>query len=90
MAYSHVDFSGNQYILEKGFYNNSADWGSEDNVICSIQPILPVSTAAAWIRPADTVAWLRNTPLPGYGIHRCLFKDFTVAWLRNTPLPGYG
>ncbi|CAL8373627.1 unnamed protein product [Boreogadus saida] len=40
VAYSHVDFSGNQYILEKGFYNNSADWGSEDNIICSIQPIL--------------------------------------------------
>lgn len=42
VAYSHVDFSGNQYILEKGFYNNSADWGSQDNRICSIQPILPV------------------------------------------------
>uniref|UniRef100_A0AAV2K431 Tissue-resident T-cell transcription regulator protein ZNF683 n=1 Tax=Knipowitschia caucasica TaxID=637954 RepID=A0AAV2K431_KNICA len=42
VAYSHVDFSGSQYILEKGFYNNSADWGSLDNKICSVQPILPV------------------------------------------------
>ncbi|XP_069555677.1 uncharacterized protein crybg2 [Brachyistius frenatus] len=40
IAYSHVDFSGNQYILEKGFYNNSADWGSQDTRICSVQPIL--------------------------------------------------
>ncbi|XP_067282605.1 serine-rich adhesin for platelets [Pseudorasbora parva] len=40
VAYSHVDFSGNQYVLEKGFYNNCSDWGSEDNRICSIQPIL--------------------------------------------------
>ena len=63
VAYSHVDFSGSQYILEKGFYNNSADWGSEDNIICSIQPILLVSTAA-W---PDTVRWLWNTLLPGYG-----------------------
>uniref|UniRef100_A0A673ABQ6 Serine-rich adhesin for platelets-like n=1 Tax=Sphaeramia orbicularis TaxID=375764 RepID=A0A673ABQ6_9TELE len=40
IAYSHVDFSGSQYILEKGLYNNCADWGSEDNRICSVQPIL--------------------------------------------------
>uniref|UniRef100_A0AAQ4P373 Beta/gamma crystallin 'Greek key' domain-containing protein n=1 Tax=Gasterosteus aculeatus aculeatus TaxID=481459 RepID=A0AAQ4P373_GASAC len=40
VAYSHVDFSGNQYILEKGVYNNCADWGSEDTRICSVQPIL--------------------------------------------------
>uniref|UniRef100_A0A3Q3G4X5 Uncharacterized LOC109997824 n=1 Tax=Labrus bergylta TaxID=56723 RepID=A0A3Q3G4X5_9LABR len=40
VAYSHVDFSGHQYILEKGFYNNCADWGSQDNRICSVQPIL--------------------------------------------------
>ncbi|KAM9384403.1 uncharacterized protein crybg2 [Pholidichthys leucotaenia] len=42
IAYSHVDFSGNQYILEKGYYSNCADWGSEDNRICSVQPILLV------------------------------------------------
>ncbi|XP_056335184.1 beta/gamma crystallin domain-containing protein 2-like [Danio aesculapii] len=40
VAYSHVDFSGNQYVLEKGFYNNCGDWGSGDNRICSLQPIL--------------------------------------------------
>ncbi|XP_056597772.1 uncharacterized protein crybg2 [Triplophysa dalaica] len=41
VAYSHVDFSGNQYVLEKGFYTGCGDWGSGDNRICSIQPILP-------------------------------------------------
>lgn len=40
-----MDFSGSQYILEKGFYNNCADWGSQDNRICSVQPILLVSSA---------------------------------------------
>ncbi|XP_036000710.1 LOW QUALITY PROTEIN: beta/gamma crystallin domain-containing protein 2 [Fundulus heteroclitus] len=40
VAYSHVDFSGNQYILEKGFYSNCADWGSQDTRVCSVQPIL--------------------------------------------------
>ncbi|XP_058474843.1 uncharacterized protein LOC131447238 [Solea solea] len=40
IAYSHVDFSGKQYILEKGFYTNCADWGSQDTRICSLQPIL--------------------------------------------------
>ncbi|XP_037549013.1 beta/gamma crystallin domain-containing protein 1 [Nematolebias whitei] len=44
VAYSHVDFSGSQYILEKGFYNNCADWGSQDMRICSIQPILLAPT----------------------------------------------
>ncbi|XP_028819902.1 beta/gamma crystallin domain-containing protein 2 isoform X2 [Denticeps clupeoides] len=50
VAYSHVDFSGDQYILEKGFYNNCADWGSVDNRICSIQPILRASTAISIYR----------------------------------------
>lgn len=43
IAYSHVDFSGHQYILEKGFYSCCSDWGSEDNRICSLQPILQVT-----------------------------------------------
>ncbi|KAK2830599.1 hypothetical protein Q5P01_018530 [Channa striata] len=39
IAYSHVDFSGNQFILEKGFYSNCADWGSQGARICSVQPV---------------------------------------------------
>ncbi|KAI4885731.1 hypothetical protein NFI96_018208, partial [Prochilodus magdalenae] len=50
VAYSHVDYSGNQYVLEKGFYNNCADWGSEDNRICSIQPILQAQAEGSSFR----------------------------------------
>lgn len=57
IAYSHVDFSGDQYILEKGFYNNCADWGSQDNRICSVQPILLVRTT--WVRKTMSVLVLR-------------------------------
>ncbi|MBN3321389.1 CRBG2 protein, partial [Atractosteus spatula] len=42
IAYSHVDFSGDQYILEKGFYNSCQDWGATDCKICSVQPVLLV------------------------------------------------
>ncbi|KAF5891860.1 serine-rich adhesin for platelets-like, partial [Clarias magur] len=50
VAYSHVDYSGNQYVLEKGFYNTCADWGSGDNRICSIQPILPALADSVTLR----------------------------------------
>lgn len=57
IAYSHVDFSGNQYVLEKGFYNNCADWGSKDTRICSVQPILPVSTTEHHFNTDPSVYW---------------------------------
>ncbi|XP_034747985.1 uncharacterized protein crybg2 [Etheostoma cragini] len=50
IVYSHVDFSGHQYILEKGFYNNCADWGSPDTRICSAQPILLAPTDSSGTR----------------------------------------
>ncbi|KAJ8385006.1 hypothetical protein AAFF_G00196720 [Aldrovandia affinis] len=50
IAYSHVDFSGNQYVLEKGFYTNYGDWGAADNRICSLQPILPAPTETPSVR----------------------------------------
>ncbi|XP_039595272.1 uncharacterized protein crybg2 [Polypterus senegalus] len=40
IAYSHVDYSGNQYILEKGYYHTWQDWGASDFKISSVQPIL--------------------------------------------------
>uniref|UniRef100_A0A8C4SYP0 PR domain containing 1b, with ZNF domain n=1 Tax=Erpetoichthys calabaricus TaxID=27687 RepID=A0A8C4SYP0_ERPCA len=40
IAYSHVDYSGNQYILEKGYYHTWQDWGASDFKIASVQPIL--------------------------------------------------
>lgn len=70
IAYSHVDFSGSQYILEKGFYNNCADWGSQDTRICSVQPILLVRTAVKsskyWFDPC---------------IHVLMWLTFLLCWL---------
>ncbi|KAG8451280.1 hypothetical protein GDO86_003490 [Hymenochirus boettgeri] len=42
VAYENVDFSGKQYILEKGTYNNFQDWGAENCKISSVQPVLQV------------------------------------------------
>ncbi|KAK1153155.1 hypothetical protein AOXY_G30508 [Acipenser oxyrinchus oxyrinchus] len=39
IAYSNVDYSGSQYILEKGFYNSYQDWGGSDSQIASVQPV---------------------------------------------------
>ncbi|XP_077337174.1 beta/gamma crystallin domain-containing protein 2 isoform X2 [Lithobates pipiens] len=42
VAYENVDFSGEQYILEKGIYHSYQDWGAKDSRICSVQPVLQV------------------------------------------------
>ncbi|XP_038614242.1 beta/gamma crystallin domain-containing protein 2 [Tachyglossus aculeatus] len=42
VAYEHVDFSGEQFVLEKGVYRNCDDWGSGSGTINSLQPILQV------------------------------------------------
>ncbi|XP_069612859.1 beta/gamma crystallin domain-containing protein 2 isoform X2 [Ranitomeya imitator] len=42
VAYENVDFSGEQYILEKGIYHNYQDWGAKDSHISSVQPVLQV------------------------------------------------
>nr|XP_033810344.1 beta/gamma crystallin domain-containing protein 2 [Geotrypetes seraphini] len=42
IAYSDVNFSGEQYVLEKGMYRNCQDWGSDDGRISSLQPVLQV------------------------------------------------
>ncbi|KAG8588722.1 hypothetical protein GDO81_006074 [Engystomops pustulosus] len=42
VAYENVDFSGEQYILEKGIYQSYHDWGAKDSKICSVQPVLQV------------------------------------------------
>ncbi|XP_043940004.1 beta/gamma crystallin domain-containing protein 2 [Protopterus annectens] len=40
IAYENVNFSGAQYILEKGVYHNCHDWGASEDQISSLQPIL--------------------------------------------------
>ncbi|OCT92001.1 hypothetical protein XELAEV_18015059mg [Xenopus laevis] len=42
VAYENVDFSGEQYILEKGIYHNHQDWGAENCKISSVQPVIQV------------------------------------------------
>ncbi|NWZ51325.1 CRBG2 protein, partial [Haliaeetus albicilla] len=42
VAYEGTNFSGEQYILEKGVYRNCEDWGATDCCIASAQPILQV------------------------------------------------
>ncbi|TKC52599.1 hypothetical protein EI555_018048 [Monodon monoceros] len=38
-AYENPDFTGEQYILEKGFYTSFEDWGGKNCKISSVQPI---------------------------------------------------
>lgn len=42
VAYEGTNFSGEQYVLEKGVYRNCEDWGAGDCRIASVQPILQV------------------------------------------------
>ncbi|XP_053310474.1 beta/gamma crystallin domain-containing protein 2 isoform X2 [Spea bombifrons] len=42
VAYENVDFSGAQYILEKGAYHSFQDWGAENRKISSVQPVIQV------------------------------------------------
>ncbi|KFR03454.1 Absent in melanoma 1-like, partial [Nipponia nippon] len=42
VAYEGTNFSGEQYILEKGVYRSCEDWGATDCHIASAQPILQV------------------------------------------------
>ncbi|XP_014746002.1 PREDICTED: absent in melanoma 1-like protein [Sturnus vulgaris] len=42
VAYEGPNYSGEQYILEKGVYRNCEDWGATDCHIASAQPILQV------------------------------------------------
>ncbi|KAM9532239.1 beta/gamma crystallin domain-containing protein 2 isoform 3-T3 [Guaruba guarouba] len=42
VAYEGTNFSGEQYILEKGVYRSCEDWGATDCRIASVQPILQV------------------------------------------------
>ncbi|XP_039589509.1 beta/gamma crystallin domain-containing protein 2 [Passer montanus] len=42
VAYEGPNYSGEQYILEKGVYRSCEDWGASDCHIASAQPILQV------------------------------------------------
>ncbi|XP_041068196.1 beta/gamma crystallin domain-containing protein 2-like [Carcharodon carcharias] len=42
VAYEGVNYSGSQYIVEKGIYRNPQDWGAQNCKISSLHPILQV------------------------------------------------
>ncbi|KAM6181580.1 beta/gamma crystallin domain-containing protein 1 [Erethizon dorsatum] len=39
VAYEYPDFTGEQYVLDKGFYTSFEDWGGKNCKISSVQPI---------------------------------------------------
>ncbi|XP_051020576.1 beta/gamma crystallin domain-containing protein 1 isoform X2 [Acomys russatus] len=39
VAYENPDFTGEQYVLDKGFYTSFEDWGGKNCKISSVQPI---------------------------------------------------
>ncbi|XP_077343298.1 beta/gamma crystallin domain-containing protein 1 isoform X2 [Lithobates pipiens] len=48
VAYECPDFTGEQYILEKGMYSNFSDWGAKSYKISSVQPILMETLDSPW------------------------------------------
>ncbi|XP_029451188.1 beta/gamma crystallin domain-containing protein 1 isoform X2 [Rhinatrema bivittatum] len=46
VAYEGPDFTGEQYILEKGMYSSFEDWGAKDCRISSIQPVVLDNTTS--------------------------------------------
>ncbi|CAI9607954.1 unnamed protein product [Staurois parvus] len=48
VAYESPDFTGEQYILEKGMYSNFGDWGAKKCTISSVQPILMETLESPW------------------------------------------
>ncbi|XP_078094141.1 uncharacterized protein LOC144509337 isoform X2 [Mustelus asterias] len=45
VVYEGVNYSGSQYIVEKGTYRNPQDWGAQNCKISSLHPILLVEPA---------------------------------------------
>ncbi|XP_074844933.1 beta/gamma crystallin domain-containing protein 1 [Carettochelys insculpta] len=44
VVYENPDFTGEQYILDKGLYPNVESWGGKNNKISSVQPIVVDTT----------------------------------------------
>lgn len=78
MAYEGPNYSGEQYILEKGVYRNCEDWGATDCHIASAQPILQVKGHPFLMGPPGAGGCHSWTPrallcsLPGQGTQPAL------------------
>lgn len=60
VAYEGKNFSGEQYILEKGVYRNCEDWGATSCQIASVQPVLQVRSRRLSSLPATSDIMSRN------------------------------
>ncbi|XP_059810693.1 beta/gamma crystallin domain-containing protein 2-like [Hypanus sabinus] len=50
VAYEGANYSGAQYIVEKGIYRNPQEWGAQSCQIGSLQPILQVESSGQQFR----------------------------------------
>ncbi|XP_048413639.1 beta/gamma crystallin domain-containing protein 1-like isoform X2 [Stegostoma tigrinum] len=69
VAYEGVNYSGAQYIVEKGIYRNPQDWGAQNCKISSLHPILLVEPSNPQFRLK-----VRAYPEVEYG-GRCLLIE---------------
>uniref|UniRef100_A0A670HXB4 Crystallin beta-gamma domain containing 1 n=1 Tax=Podarcis muralis TaxID=64176 RepID=A0A670HXB4_PODMU len=61
VAYENPDFTGEQYILDKGLYPNYGTWGAKSCKISSVQPIILVRFVCSF-------CWVLFYFLPSYWI----------------------
>lgn len=98
VAYEGPNYSGEQYILEKGVYRNCEDWGATDCHISSAQPILQVRGHPLLMAPPGLLGVTARHPpaplcsLPGQGTQPALRLQGQGCWMgRGTrPLLGCG
>lgn len=64
VAYEGPNYTGEQYILEKGVYRNCEDWGATDCHIASAQPILQVRGHPFLMGPPGLVGVTAGHPEP--------------------------
>uniref|UniRef100_H0YS01 Crystallin beta-gamma domain containing 2 n=1 Tax=Taeniopygia guttata TaxID=59729 RepID=H0YS01_TAEGU len=94
VAYEGPNYSGEQYVLEKGVYRNCEDWGATDCRIASAQPILQVrehnlhfvSKVSAGGGEGDAapcgvvVVGFAPSPSPSAPLPRSCFSQSPTSW----------
>ncbi|KAI1231126.1 hypothetical protein IHE44_0008059 [Lamprotornis superbus] len=97
VAYEGPNYSGEQYILEKGVYRNCEDWGATDCHIASAQPILQVRGHPLLMGtpPGLVGVTARHPPtplslLPGQGTQPALRLQGQGWWMGRGTQPPVG
>uniref|UniRef100_A0A8C5SY23 Beta/gamma crystallin 'Greek key' domain-containing protein n=1 Tax=Laticauda laticaudata TaxID=8630 RepID=A0A8C5SY23_LATLA len=70
VAYEGKNFSGEQYILEKGVYRNCEDWGANSCQISSVQPVLQVGERSLFF-----ISKIQLFPEPDFSGNSMTFKE---------------